>query len=1338
MILSMSFPSWGRRALVRTVVAGGVAAVLVAALGFLAERARFGSDVTAARAKVEADVRAQFDALAGRLAVAVQELVREAPSVPAAVAGDTDAVRALFDRIDRAQRIAGLGGMALAVYGPVGRPLAWVGRAAPIPPARLNGPSALYLAPGPAGLRLVRVEPVAASTTAPGGVIVAETPLPTVTTGGGSDGLMLDTSVIPVPIFARVGLPDESASVIVIPAPGGDPLAAVVVPDGDVASARTRWRTRVGGALLVVVAVTLLLLIGPLLDWRRLIGRPRLHIALTVTVVGLLVTARAVLWAAIRLFDLAAPTLAPPTSTGSSWWLLLASPIDFLFTACLACALVAVVSSTYDQWRHGRWWSTRVLSEASSGRMSAFLVAQLAAGAIAGALIVVYQKFLGERLSQAPVDIVHFALGPWDPHRIAVAIGLVMLHAAVLALAVVILRFGIAVWIVPTARRGLRVSLPLLWFAGAVAMVLLVRPIDGTTPLVPATLAIAFAAAAAFTVGRYRAWLRHASQALRLGALFVALALPSFVFYPSLMDAASHARKQTIETRYAPEVANQRTDLQLHLARAQQQIDRLVSLPELIEAAEPVVAGSPPTDAAFAVWSQTALAEQGLTSSVELYDQRGTLVSRFALKLPETSGAQEGSCEWELFEEVSPFFAEERRLLHADRGICVTGPDGRARKVGSLVIHVMAVDYSNLSFISAQSPYAALMRSPTAKPIESAPPQLEFVVYGWSRRPLYTSGRDAWQLNQTLFERVQDTREPFWAEVTHGGTRHDVYFLNDRFGIYALGYPHVSGFDHLMTLAELVTLVGVTFVLLLMGGALYGRVAVRTPVSGRALLREVRASFYRKLFLAFVLAAVIPVLALAFLTRAYIASLMQADIETEAGRTAASASRVVEDFGSLQARGGATTIDDDLVVWLSRVIAQDVNIFDTSNLLASSERNLFASGLLSTRTPGDVYRAIMLDARSSYLGRENVGGLEYLVAAAPVRVRNRQAILTVPLTLRQQEIQAQVDELDRRVLLATLAFILLGAAIGYYMAERIADPVNRLTRATQRIARGDLDARVLATSSDEFRRLVEAFNRMAADLQRQRGELERTNRLAAWADMARQVAHDIKNPLTPIQLNAEHLRRVHIDHGEPLGRIVDECMTNILTQVRLLRQLAGEFSSFASAPTPRPAATRVGEVLQEVLEPYRIGLEGRVSIETHIPDELPDVFVDRTLLGRALTNIIENALHAMPGGGRLSAFAEPDGAGHVIVGITDTGVGMDAESLNRIFEPYFSTKASGTGLGLTIAKRNVELNNGTIDVSSTRGVGTTVRLRMPTSHGRVALVPEPAMTNPRDRKADKR
>ena len=280
------------------------------------------------------------------------------------------------------------------------------------------------------------------------------------------------------------------------------------------------------------------------------------------------------------------------------------------------------------------------------------------------------------------------------------------------------------------------------------------------------------------------------------------------------------------------------------------------------------------------------------------------------------------------------------------------------------------------------------------------------------------------------------------------------------------------------------------------------------------------------------------------------------------------------------------------------------------------------------------------------------------------------------------------------------------------MAERIADPVNRLTRATRRLARGDLDARVAATSSDELRRLVEDFNSMAADLQRQRAELERTHRLEAWAEMARQVAHEIKNPLTPIQLNAEHLRRVHADRGEPLSPVLQECVATILHQVTLLRQIASEFSSFASSPTARRTTVDVTELLRDIVTPYRAGLNDRIQFDVDLSAAIPPVHVDRTLIARALTNIIENALHAMPGKGSLQVRADHRD-GQVRISVADTGVGMDEEALARAFEPYFSTKATGTGLGLPIARRNVELNGGTIAVTSARGRGTLVEIALP-------------------------
>jgi nitrogen fixation/metabolism regulation signal transduction histidine kinase len=328
--------------------------------------------------------------------------------------------------------------------------------------------------------------------------------------------------------------------------------------------------------------------------------------------------------------------------------------------------------------------------------------------------------------------------------------------------------------------------------------------------------------------------------------------------------------------------------------------------------------------------------------------------------------------------------------------------------------------------------------------------------------------------------------------------------------------------------------------------------------------------------------------------------------------------------------------------------------------------------------------------------------------------------VTVPLPLRKLEIERQIDALDRQVIFGAVLFSLLGAGIGYWMAERIADPINRLSHATRRIARGDLDAHIAVASADELGRLVEDFNRMADDLKRQRADLERTQRLEAWADMARQVAHDIKNPLTPIQLSAEHAQRVNVDRGRPLSPVLDDCVNAILTQVSLLRQIASEFSSFASSPTARPEPTPLASIIEEVVTPYRTGLAGRIAIDVSLPDGLPDAHIDRTLFARAITNVIENALHAMPGRGRLTIRAEARPP-VIAIDLADTGVGMEPDALARMFEPYFSTKATGTGLGLTIAKRNIELIEGTISLTSARGVGTTVTVTVPIASSHLVI-----------------
>jgi len=224
-------------------------------------------------------------------------------------------------------------------------------------------------------------------------------------------------------------------------------------------------------------------------------------------------------------------------------------------------------------------------------------------------------------------------------------------------------------------------------------------------------------------------------------------------------------------------------------------------------------------------------------------------------------------------------------------------------------------------------------------------------------------------------------------------------------------------------------------------------------------------------------------------------------------------------------------------------------------------------------------------------------------------------------------------------------------------------------------------------------------------------DLMRSNQLAAWAEMARAIAHEIKNPLTPIQLSTEHLERILTDRGVLPSQEVSICLENVIKQVRTLYEIAEEFSVYAKLPvlalTPQDPVTFV----REAIAPYRSLSERGIELDERYEPSAA-VAIDQRVLTRAIVNLVENALQAMPDGGKLTVSVVCEGRS-VVVSIGDDGVGLEAEVRRRLFEPYFSTKSSGTGLGLAITQRAVEAHRGTIEVDSRLGEGTTFRIRLP-------------------------
>ena len=1289
----------------RVARAGLLAALVVGGAGWGLERMRFGASDADSVARIEAELRQRFDRSADTLGAIAARVASQRDAIRAAPR-DSAAQRRLFDAADAALPDDEAGSTGLTVYaaGGDGQALAWAGRVSELPRDRREGPAALFVVPGALGPRLVRIEPVFESDRpkpAHLATIVVEQVLGRVE---GStmppDTFVVPTSIVPARVSAIFGgaAPPPDPYRFVIPSAGGGLLVAADVAPIDLVNTRAQWRSETWAAVWSVIAVTVLLCAGPLLEWRR---RARTRGALSAATAALALTvvaARLVFWFGLGpVVDRSTP----------------ASPTDLLLNGLLAAALVWLALDSVERRRVAR--PRPRLLPPSVAAVTALAVAYGLMGAAGTATLYGYETFLERVVSGTSLDLLHFSLHPVNAPRTAIAFGLLLLHASVIWSVATMARLPSLLARTPRLLPP-RLTVSIAWAGGVVVAVLVLHARAPEMPVAPILIAVGVAGGCAGVIAWMRGQARRASQAARLSALFLALLLPALALYPSLLALAIGAKERLIANDFAQQAVRQREDLQNRLFTALDEIDALPSLTDLVASASE--GAVEPSDLAFRIWSRTDLAAYRLTSAVELYGANDQLESRFAtheLNLPEygASSHHAASCDWDLVEEGSLFGSTQRPVLRASRGICEAGGT-----LGAIVVRVM-LDPRTLAFISSQSPYLESLRPSgdvSDLPSESAPGRdVEFVLYGWSRTPIYAVTTSVWLLPDDVFQRLVESRAPFWTTLPRGEEQFRVYFLNDRGGIYALGYPILTWFGHLVNLAELAALAVVLYLALLGGATIFNMLTSRTPASGRALLREIRSSFYRKLFIAFVAAAVVPVVILAVATRAYFAKQALDGVDQAAARTAAVAQRLVEDYATLQQRGpGALqTLDDQIMVLVGRAINQDVNVFNGDTLQATSERDLFASGLLTTRAPGDVYRNILLDRLPTFVAEET-GEFSYLLAAAPVRAGGREGIVTVPVTSRKREIERQIDELDRRVLFAAILFSLLGAGIGYSMAERIADPVNRLTRATRRIARGDLDARIAATSSDELRRLVEDFNRMADDLKRQRTDLERTQRLEAWADMARQVAHDIKNPLTPIQLSAEHARRVNIDRGRPLSPVLDDCVNAILKQVTLLRQISSEFSSFASSPTPRPEPTRLADLIEEVVEAYRTGLTGRIEIDVDTSPGVPIVTIDKTLFARALTNVIENALHAMPGRGRLSIVTRESPADRaVVVKVRDTGIGMDQESIGKIFEPYFSTKAAGTGIGLTIAKRNVELNGGTISVTSQRGVGTIVTMTLP-------------------------
>ena len=408
-------------------------------------------------------------------------------------------------------------------------------------------------------------------------------------------------------------------------------------------------------------------------------------------------------------------------------------------------------------------------------------------------------------------------------------------------------------------------------------------------------------------------------------------------------------------------------------------------------------------------------------------------------------------------------------------------------------------------------------------------------------------------------------------------------------------------------------------------------------------------------------------------------------------------------------------ITSPLVVDLSRTLEHRIDVFDGNGiLLTSSAPELYDAFILSRFLPLDIlYSAVVREQTTSYQERV-IHDQKIITSYQTIYDRSYNTLLGVIAVTRIDNITSSANEIaaTSSLIYGTFSLVaLLLLIIGSYVSYRVASPLQDMISATERVARGELGTQVSFDRKDEIGDLASAFNRMTKELESTRDRAAQSEREGAWKEMARQVAHEIKNPLTPMKLSVQHVQHAHEVKDTNFSAVFTRVMKTLSEQIDVLTRIASEFSRFGEMPRRRYAFVSLKKVVESALSLFDAE-RAHIRFVADIPDKISSIYADEEEFRRTLVNLIRNAIQAMDGWGMIVITAS-ESNGIIHVSIKDTGAGMSEETLRKAFDPNFSTKTSGMGLGLAIVKRTITDMSGTIRVESAPGKGTIFTIDLP-------------------------
>ena len=402
---------------------------------------------------------------------------------------------------------------------------------------------------------------------------------------------------------------------------------------------------------------------------------------------------------------------------------------------------------------------------------------------------------------------------------------------------------------------------------------------------------------------------------------------------------------------------------------------------------------------------------------------------------------------------------------------------------------------------------------------------------------------------------------------------------------------------------------------------------------------------------------------------------------------------------------------------LASIFQTDINLYDQQGfLLASSRPKLFNIGIISEQLNPTALIELNQFRKSEFIHEETIGSLTFLSAYLPFYNNDGELLAYINLQHfgQQQGIELQLKQFLETLMNVSILLLAISVLFALFISSWVTKPLRMLKESISRVQLGIYNKPIAYSAKDEIGALVDDYNTKLNELALKTSQLAQSERESAWREMAKQVAHEIKNPLTPMKLNLQQLERVY-DPEKPISiEKLQKITRSIIAQIDLLAKIANEFSHFAKLPKATEQLIDLIMIIESTITLFLD--EEKASIVLSLNPSIKSAFVrgDKDLLLRVFTNLITNALQSIPAErkGKIDILIEETNLSYLIH-IKDNGVGFSQELKEKIFEPYFTTKSSGTGLGLAMSKQIIQQYKGTILVESQVDKGTLFTIEFP-------------------------